>query len=268
MAIVIVNWATVRNDADLKSMIKGIEIESQMTRLGTESSSVSDWLVFAGIGSRSALLIQGKFDRRKLAEHLKSTGWNEVSVEGNKLYSTDNDYASLADGVVIGGPREGVIAALQTRKNSGKNIASSASFKNIKDEMPAGKSPIMGFLIAPEGTLEAADAALSVTAGAMSLFGMGEIGSVLRLVNVASGVGFAVANGKSKEKCAVNFCVVMRDEKTASIASAALNAMKSLSSYVGTAGDKENLSSFNITQRKKVLSIKMEMPRDMLMPAQ
>ena len=169
--------------------------------------------------------------------------------------------------VLVTGSREGVFAALQTGKTADKNIESAPSFRSIKEDISSGNSPIKGFLIAPEGTLEMADAALSVTAGAMSLFGFGEIGGILKKLNIASGAGFSVAHSSTKQKYAVDFCVMMRDEQAATIAAGALNVMKSLSSFVGTADDKENLRSFNITQRKKVLSIKMEMPREALMPS-
>lgn len=264
-AILIVNWKTVKNDNDLKSLIKGDDFEGQMRRFGVESAAVNEVIVFGATNSRAGLLLRGAFDRRKVADRLKSDGWIEDSIDGRKIYSNANDYLSLpTDGVLIAGTREGVSAALQTGRSSRENIKSTSSFKKIKASTPIGTSPITAFLIAPEGTLDMADAALTLTAGATSLFGWGEIGGILKKLNVAAGAGFTIAHGSTSEKYAVNLCVLMRDEQAASLAAGTLNLMKNLSSAVANTGDRENLQGFNITRQEKVLSIKMEMPREAL----
>lgn len=266
-AILLVNWTSVKNDNGLRAMIKADGIESQLRRFGIESASVSEFAVFGAANSRAALLLHGSFDRRKVAEHLKSDGWSESTDDGRKIYTQGADFLSLpADGILAAGTREGVIAVLQSAKNSRENIQSVPSFKKIKTAMNGGKSPLTAFLIAPEGTLETADAALSLTAGAMSFFGWGELGGLLKKLNVASGAGFTVAHGSSSQKYAVNLCVLMRDEQAAMLAAGALNVMKNLSASVGNAVDKENLQTFSITRQEKAVSIKMEMPREALMP--
>ncbi len=100
----------------------------------------------------------------------------------------------------------------------------------------------------------------------MSLFGLGGIGDILQKMNIAEGAGFTVAHDTTSQKYAVNLCVLMRDEKSALVAAGALNLMKSLSGMVKT-NDAANLQDFDFTRKEKVLSIKMEMPREALMPA-
>lgn len=238
-----------------------------MRRFGVESSTVEELVVFGAMNSSGALLLRGTFDRRKVAERLKSSGWSESKSDGKKIYVNGNDYVCMpSDGILAAGPQSGVVAAIEAGGNSRGNLTTSSVFKSIKAEIPSGKSPIRAFLIAPEGTLEMADTALSVTAGAMSLFGFGEIGAILNKMNVASGAGFSIARASTAQKFSVNFCVMMRDEQTATIAAGALNVMKSLSATVGNPDEKENLRNFSVTQRKKILSIKMEMPGEALMP--
>ncbi len=267
-AILIIDWTSIKNDDDMKSLIKADGFEEQMRRFGIESSAVKELVVFGASNSSAGLLLRGAFDRRKVAEHLKSNGWSESSADGRKLYSSANDYISLpADGLLIAGTREGVSAALRASNNSRENIESAASFRKIKAAMTVGKSPITAYLIASEGTLDTADAALSLTAGAMSLFGYGEIGGILRKLNIAAGAGFTIAHGSSSRNCAVNLCVLMRDEQTASLAAGTLNLMKNLSAALPNTGDKENLQNFKVARQEKVVSVKMEMPRDALMPA-
>jgi len=266
-ALLIVNWSSVKNDNDLKLLFTGNEFEAQTRRFGVESAEVSEFVVFSDNGTKAALLMRGKFDRREVVERLKSDGWSEESNDGTKIYASGDDYAALPqNGVLIAGTRRGVSAALQTAKNSSESIQNAVAFKKIKASMTGSKSPVTAFLIAPEGTLEMADAALSVTAGAMSLFGLGAIGDILQKMNIAEGAGFTVAHGSKSQKYAVNLCVLMRDEKSALVAAGALNMMKSLSGMVKT-NDAENLQDFDFTRKEKVLSIKMEMPREALMPA-
>lgn len=268
-AILIADWSAVRNDNDLKSMVNGNKFEEQMRHFGIESGAVKEFTVFGAVNSqiKSALLLRGSFDRRKITEHLRSGGWNESSASGHKIYAIGNNYAALpASGVFIAGTREGVLAALHASENPRDSIQSAPSFKKIRTSMQKIKSPVAAFLIASEGTLETADAALSLTAGAMSLFGLGEIGAILKKLNVAGGAGFTVAHGSDSRQYAVNLCVLMRDEKTASLAAGTLNVMKNLSSMAATSSDAEKLRSFDISRQEKVISIKMEMPREMMQP--
>lgn len=268
-AILIVNWKSIAGDENLKPLMSGIDFEGQMRRFGVESRSVGEIIVFAAMNSKAGLLFRGEFNRKEIIAHLKSNGWDESSIEGRKVYVQQGDYVSLPDdGLLIAGTEAGIAASFRARENSQDNIASNAAFKKMRASLSAnGKSPIAAFLIAPDGTLEAADAALSLTAGAMSFFGWGEIGSILKTLNFAGATGFTFARGTSDGRCAVNFCVLMRDEKTAALAATALNAMKGWSSAVATkASDKENLQSISVSREEKVISVKMEMPREMLMP--
>lgn len=267
VAVVSVNWSDIRSDSDLRSVVGGDELVRQMHRLGVEGESVKALALFTSLGSKPALVLRGKFERRDVTAHLKSNGWSETSADGVKLFVNGSDFASIpADGLIIAGDREGVVNALDAGKRSGKSIGSTASFKTIKDGMSSQAAPITVFLIAPEGTLEAADAALSATAGVVSFFGYGEIGAILRHINIAAGTGFSIATGSDKNSYAVNFCVLMRDEQAAAIAAGALEVMKGLSNFVGKPEDRENLKNFEVTQKKKLLTLQMQMPREMLIP--
>jgi hypothetical protein len=265
-AILIVNWSSVKNDNDLKLLINGNEFEEQLRHFNVESTEVNEFAVFSDTSAKVGLLVRGKFDRRQVAERLKSSGWNEDSVEGTKIYASGSDYAALPQsGVLIAGTREGVLAALQTARNSRLSVQNASSFKKIKASMSNGKSPVTAFLIAPEGTLEMADAALSVTASAMSLFDLGGIGDILKKMNIAGGAGFTISQGSTNQKYAVNLCILMRDEQSALVAAGALNMMKTLSAIAKT-NDAANLQNFDFTRQEKVLSIEMEMPSQALMP--
>lgn len=266
-AIVIVDWQSARLDPDLKRMINGRDFESQFERFGIQSNAIHKWLVFATLGSEAGLIIAGDFEATQIESNLASSGWTASELNGEKTYSRDMDVLWLpSDGMIVGGPKAGVLAAMQTSSHSRENIETAENFQSIRDQLATEYKPIVGYLIAPKGTLEAADAALSVTASAMSLFGMGEIGTILSTINIASGVGTAIGKNQANTKCSVDFCVMMRDEGTATLAAGTLNAMKALSSIVSDPSETENLESFEILQYEKTLSIRMEMPIEMLMP--
>ena len=267
-AIVIIKWSAVRKDAEMKSMLKTDGFESQMRRVGIESEQVSEIVVFGASENRGGLLFRGKFDRRKIVENLKSGGWSETVEDKRKIYANQDDYAAFpADGIMAAGTREGIAAISEAMNDPKKNIQSVNSYKKIKASLESEKSPLTAYLIAPQETLDTADAALTITAGAMSLLGWGTIGEILKKLNVAEAAGFTIAHGSANQKYAVNLCVLMRDEKTASFAAGTLNLMKSFSSTVATESDeKENLQKFNVSRQEKAILLKMEMPRDALMP--
>ena len=270
--VVIIDWATVGKDAGLKRIIKAETYEAQIRRFGIDDDKVSDLIVFGiidGNATQGGLLLRGSFDERIILSKLKAQGWSESNIEGRKVYVNGADYiGSPAENILAVGTAEGIAAVFQASKNYGKSLANSPSFKKIKSSLSEGKSPITAVLIAPDGTLEAVDAAFAVTGEVLSVFDLGEIGTILKTFNIASGAGFTVAHGKS-EKYAVNLAVLMRDEKTAKIAVGALNLMKIFS---GAVTDKkntqaaENLQDFKFTREENVLSIKMQMPEKALLP--
>lgn len=266
--VVIINWTTVRNDEGLKRVARAEIYEKQIQRFGIDDEKVSELVAFAVTGGNGGLLFRGSFDERIILSKLKSKGWSETNVDGRKAYVNGTDYiASPSENVLAAGTAEGIAAVFHTSKNYRNSLSNSPSFKKIKDSLSESKSPIMAMLIAPDGTLEAVDAALSVTGEVLSFFDLGEIGSILKMLNIASGAGFTIARGKN-EKYAVSLSVLMRDEKTAKIAVGSLNILKNISEGVSDKKDKETveaLQDFKFTREENVLLIKMQMPEKALL---
>jgi len=270
--VVIINWATLRNDEGLKRVTKAEIYETQIKRFGIADEKVSDLVVFGIMGANRAqggLLLRGSFDERMVLSKLKSQGWSETELEGRKVYVNGADYVyAPSESVLAAGTSEGLTAVFRASKNPGKSLANSPSYKKIKSSLAEGKSPFTAMLIAPDGTLEAVDAALSVTGEVLSFFDMGEIGAILKMLNIASGTGFTIAHGKN-EKYAVSLSVLMRDEQTAKIAVGSLNILKNMSGAISDKKDKEAaeaLQDFKFTREENVLLIKMQMPEKALLP--
>jgi hypothetical protein len=220
--------------------------------------------------TQGGLIFRGSFDARKAIAALKSQGWSEDTIEGRKVYSSDKDYAvAPEDDVLVAGTREGVAASLRAMKNSKENLSTSASFKKMKATLSSGKSPVTAYMMAPDTSIEIMDSALSVAGGALSLFDAGGIADIMKKLNIASAVGFAIARGRN-DNCAVSFSVLLRDEKTAEIAADSLSILKELSTMAssgsGNKADQQAIRDFTVTREKEVLLLKMQMPESALVP--
>ena len=267
----IINWSAVRKDDGLKRIIGSEMFEKQIRRFGIDEAKVSELIVFSTIRSETqgGLLFRGSFDGRKTLAALKAQGWNEDSIDGRKVYSSGKDFAfSPSEDVLAAGTRDSIAAIFRAMKDSKESLTTTAAFKKIRSALSKNKSPVAAYLLAPDGTVEAIDAGLSVAEGAMSLFDMGGIVGILKHLNFASGVGFTIARG-TNGKYSVNLSALMRDEKTAKIAAGSLSLLQGLSAMIpADSNDRENvgeLQDFNVTREENVLLLKMQMPEKALL---
>lgn len=270
--IILVNWSAVRKDEGLKRIINSRMYEKQVRRFGIEEVKLGELAVFGMIRAETqgGLIFRGSFDAPRTLAALSSQGWSEDSIEGRKAYSSGTDFAAApADDIIVAGTREGVAASLRALKNSRENLSTSASFKKMRSPLQESRSPVTAFMLAPDNSNEIMDSALSIAGGALSLFDAGGIADVLKKLNIASGIGFAIARGKNGN-CAVRFSVLFRDEKTAELAADSMSILKELSTLAsarsGNAGDQQAIRDFSVTREKEVLLLKMQMPEDALTP--
>jgi hypothetical protein len=121
----------------------------------------------------------------------------------------------------------------------------------------------------PQGTLDMADAALTASSIALSLFNLGGVGELLKAVNVARGFAVTVDSGTG-EKYPVELCVLMRDEDSAKFVSGSLNAMKTISELASSdVREQESiraLRQMSIVRKQEVLAVKLEIPGSALFP--
>ena len=114
-----------------------------------------------------------------------------------------------------------------------------------------------------------ADAALTTTSVALSLFNLGGIGQLLQAVNVARGFGFSL-DRSTGEMYPVELCVLMHDEQSAAFVNGSLNTLKAISELAATDNrDRESLRAIrqmSIVRKQEVLVVKMEVPGTALFP--
>jgi hypothetical protein len=271
-AVMTIDWASLRTDGELKRALKGAELEALLRHLRVDSESVNTVTVFSGIDSRtnSGLLLRGSFDRKKTVTELKANGWREESLNGYKVYVNAADYVAMpANNTLFAGTREGAIGVFRATEDSKESIVASEAYKKINATLTKKGQPLKAFLLIPQGTLDMADAALTATSMALSLFDLGGVGELLKAVNVARGFAVTVDNG-AHEKYPVEFCVLMRDEGSARFVSGSLNAMKTISELASSdVREQESLRALrqmSIVRKQEVLAIKMEIPGSALFP--
>ena len=273
-AILSVDWSSIKNDHELRQVIKARELEASLRRLRINDKSIKNIVVFSGIDSKSisGLLLRGAFESKQVVAELKSHGWTEESIDGAKAYVNASEYiAFLARDTLFAGTREAALCVFRAKKDVSESLVGSSLYKKINSGIAsADAKPVKAFLLIPQGTLDMADAALTATSVALSFFNLGGIGQLLKAMNVARGFAFTLDHGKN-HRYPVEFCVLMRDESAAVFMNGSLNAMKQFSE-LAAAGDRRDelaireIRKMAITRKDEVLTVKMEMPVEALFP--
>ena len=211
-AVMTIDWATLRTGGELKRALKGAEFEALLRHLQIDGEAVNTVTIFSSIDSRNAgLLLRGSFGK-EIATNLKSNGWREESLEGHKVYVNAADYVALpANNTLFAGTRDGAVGVFRAAEDAKESVVASDTYKRINAALTKKGQPLRAFLLIPQGTLDMADAALTATSVALSLFNLGGVGELLKAVNVARGFAVTVDSG-THEKYPVELCVLMRDE--------------------------------------------------------
>lgn len=271
-AIMSIEWSLIRNDRELRRLIKADQFEALLRVLRVDSESVNSLVVFSAVDNQamSGLLLRGSLDSKKIGGELKQSGWTQNSIEGHKVYVKAADYVAMPSSkTLFAGTREGALAVFRAVDSAKESIIASDAYKKINVAISTKRTPVKAFLLIPQGTLDMADAALTTTSVALSLFNLGGIGQLLQAVNVARGFGFSLDRGTG-EMYPVELCVLMRDEQSAAFVNGSLNALKTISELAATDNrDRESLRAMrqmSIVRKQEVLAVKMEIPGAALFP--
>jgi hypothetical protein len=266
-----IDWSSIRVDSELRRILRAEQFDALLRELRVDSESVNTVAVFSALDgqSMSGLLLRGSFDSKKIAGELKDSGWIENSLEGHEVYVRASDYiAMLSTKTVFAGTRGGALAFFRAADNAKESIVASEAYKKIT-AISTNRSPIKAFLFIPQGTLDMADAALTATSFALSLFNLGGVGQLLQAVNVARGFGFSLDKGRG-EMYPVELCVLMRDEESAAFVNGSLNALKMISELAASDNrDREiqrAIQQMSIVRKDEVLAVKMKIPGTALLP--
>ena len=267
-----VDWSSIRDDSELRRVIKGAQFDAVLRELRLDSKSVNTVAVFSALDGQtmSGLLLRGSFDSKQIAGELKDSGWQENSLEGHKVYVKATDYVAMpSTKTLYAGTRDGALAVFRAANDSKESIVAADAYKKINAAISKDRTPVKAFLLIPQGTLDMADAALTATSVALSLFNLGGIGQLLQAVNAATGFGFSL-DRSTGELYPVELCVLMRDEQSAVFVNGSLNALKTISELAATDNrNREQLHAIRqmrIVRKQEVLAVKMEIPGAALFP--
>ncbi len=267
-----VDWSSLKDNSELRRVIKGDHFDAMLRDLGLDSESVKTMVVFSALDGQAmtGLLLRGSFDSKKIARELQSSGWKEDSLERNKVYVKAGEYVAMPSSkTLFAGTRDGALGVFRAADNSKESIVASEAYKKINTVISKNPAPVKALLLMPQGTLDMAEAALTATSFALSLFNLGGIGQLLETVNVARGFGFSL-DQSTGEMYPVELCVLMRDEQSAVFISGSLNALKTISELAArNVRDREQLRAIRrmrIVRTEEVLAVKMEIPGAALFP--
>jgi len=267
-----IEWSSIRNDNELRRAVDGDQFERILRGLGIGSESVNTAAVFSALDGHavSGLLLRGTFDTKQIAGGLKDAGWSAELLDGHKVYVKAADYVAMpATRTVFAGTREGALTVFRAADNAKESFVSSDAYKKINAAISANRTPVRAFLFIPQGILDMADAALTATSVALSLFNLGGVGQLLQTVNVARGFYFSL-DKSTRSIYPVELCVLMRDEESAVFVSGSLNALKTISELAATDNrDRESLRAIRqmrIVRTHEVLAVKMEIAGAALFP--
>lgn len=266
-----IDWSSVKADSELRRVLKAEQFDELLRELRVDSESVNTFAVFSALDGQamSGLLLRGSFDSKKIAGELKDSGWIENSLDGHNVYVKAADYvAMLSTKTLFAGTRGGALAVFRAADNTKESIVASDAYKKIT-AISTKRSPITAFLFIPQGTLDMADAALTATSFALSLFNLGGVGQLLQAVNVARGFRFSL-DKSGGEMYPVELCVLMRDEECATFVNGSLNALKTVSELAASdnreRASQRAIQQMSIVRKNEVLAVKMEIPGTALFP--
>jgi hypothetical protein len=277
-AVLSLNWETVSRDSDLKRITKGSEIERMFEQLDIVSSSVTELAIFSDAGksydASNGIILRGSFKNDEVVAGLKRRGWLEQSYHGRKIYTNPVDriyLISLKRNVLALGTRTGVEQTVEAEENSEASFASNGIYRKLSKHVGDKRFPVAMVIAIPQTTQDMAATALQVSSVVLDMAGVGPLGELLNKIGYARGVGCVIS--RKNDAFPMEMTVIMKDESAATLVSGGLNLMKSLSAMAPknnlSQTDQEALQSLQslfISREHEVISIKMTIARNDLLP--
>ena len=262
-------WQEVTQDAKLKTLVKGHEIENALARLGINPASVTRLALFSpGLNSRDSdlgVILSGTYKAGGVISNLQSQGWIKHAYKGTALYgnTSNNQFLALLKGNLVAvGSRASVESTIDVSLNRQLAFTRQTPTNSLVRE---NGYPITIVLAMSQEAQDMSNALLRVTSFMLDIGEMGAVGDLLNTI------GFARALSCSVSRKGANFPVeikaVMKDENSASFVSGSLNLLKGASNLIPrdgmNAADRQSIDRFRdlqITRSGETLSIKMDIP--------
>jgi len=269
--VLFVNWTVTRNDARLKKVIKGSEIEKVLAELNINGDSVAELALFSdGLNSQadnSGMLLRGSYSSQEVVDGLMHKGWAERGSEGAKLNTApanDSCLTVLNSNLIVFGTRTAVDGAVNAGANSRASFTANKSYEQLTSNLMGRQEtyPVLMMLAFPQSAQDKAETVLQVASLLTDLAGVGVLGDLLNKIGYVRGLACAVS--RQDDSFPVELVAIMKDESSATFVSGALHLLKGLVGSVPQdnlpPSDREimqNLKSISIRREREVLSIRL-----------
>lgn len=268
IAVLHVNWTEIKNEPDLKNIVKGDGFINIAQQLGVDESRIREWVVFSDINPASSsgmgIIVSGAFTSQSVTESVTKRNWNLQVLGGRKVYvnPVDGTYLlPIRNDLIAAGTKSGIEKLQTVLANPRKGLIGKPPFNALFAEF-GNTAPINFVIGVPQEYQQVADIAFKVTTKLMSFTGFGLLGMIFDKIGLIQSLGFSVSKGAAVFP--VHFIATMPDEIKARFGAGALNMMKGFPSMLGTNQTQEGLAlqSLNASSRGKLLSIRFDMPKN------
>lgn len=273
VAVLRVNWAQVRGDAELKNFVKGDGFAATMQKFGLQESQISEWIVFSGINPTASgdvgMIFSGSFTTRDISAVAQKNNWNAEKIGAQAVFSDSDDsfVAPVRDGLAAAGSRSAIENVLKIIGKTASGLSGKPPFKDLTAQLGDGNQAVNFMLGVPPDYQNEADFIVKIVSKLLSFTGFGLLGTVLEKVGAVRALGFSVTNAKNGFP--MQLVAALPSENSAALISGGLNFLKNLPRTLMSGGsstnDKANteaLQSMTFANNGALLSVKFTFPRN------
>lgn len=271
IAVARVDWTRVRQDQQLKRVVKGDDFANILGQIGVDEANVREFVIFMDLNPTSSgkmgIIASGNFLSAMIFRHLESKGWRseKFGVRTAYINPSDGSYIfPLKEGTFVAGTQTAVEQTLETLSRPQTGLIHKASFRSIMTTLGTAP-PIRFFIGVPEEYQGVANFAFKILTKVISFTGLGIVGMIFDHIGLIQSVGLSIDAGRNSNP--VHWIFAMPGKTEAALASGVLNLLKrgaSMMAYSDT--DKVALKSMRFGNAGNLLSIKMDMPQRIIIP--
>jgi hypothetical protein len=266
VAVLSVDWQRVRDDEQLKRIVKGDDMAGLLDRIGVGENKVTEFVIFADLGptvsNKLGVIVNGIFSSKTLTGNLESRGWRTEKI-GDKTAYIDPDDGSylllLRSGSFVAGTRAAVEQTSGAFTRPREALIRGPAFRSIMSTLGTA-APIRFFIGVPEEYKAVADFAFKIATKLMSFAGMGILGMIFDKIGLIQSMGFSLNTGR--DVFPVRLIAAMPGKTGAAVASGGLNLLKKGAAMLGEKSpESAAMNSMVVGNTGNLLSIKFDLPR-------
>lgn len=275
VAVAKLNWTVIRQDDRFRTMLNADQLDRSLAQLNISGSDVSEIIIFSGMNSSPTGFLggifRGTYDPGAVTAKLRSQGFSEDLYKGRTIYTDQRDQSCtsiLRSGTLVVGSRKGVEGVIDVEMNPRLSLTSKPPFTTLLSRFAVSRQPISFMMALPLEYQAVADVATKVVSTIFSLSGLGPLGYVVDKIGFPSVLGFSI--GRNGAAFPAELIAKMKDSYSAALISGTLNVAQAIDlnmlSDRMSPSDREMLKNISVTRTGALLSIKMVLREQDLLP--